>query len=152
MNLRQLAEQDLAFILEDTTTGFGWDIKLTDPSGMSAAFVGMSDDIGSMIDPDTGVAVSGRTVSISLRMTSIMMAGMVSPVGVTDSASKPWLVEFDDILGNQYVFKVQKSMPDRMVGIVTCILEFYDMTPFVPPTQRAWLDGDRWFDGKRWYD
>jgi len=32
---------------------------------------------------------------------------------------------FDDINGHSHTFKVSEAMPDRAIGIVTCMLETY---------------------------
>jgi hypothetical protein len=126
MNLRQQAEADLAFILEDSTTGFGWPITVTDPNGSSRPLTGSSNDIAQVVDPETGQVVSGRSASIALRVASLFEAGFNSlPVGISDRNSKPWLVAFDDINGNPHTFKVIQSNPDRTLGLVTCILEAY---------------------------
>lgn len=126
MNLRQQAENDLGFILEDNLAGFGWPITLTDPNGTSSPLTGASNDISQVIDPETGVVVSGRSASVALRVASIFEAGFNSlPIGVADSSSKPWLVQFNDINGNSHTFKIIQTNPDRTLGIVTCILEAY---------------------------
>ena len=129
MGLRSIAEQDLAVVLEDATTGFGWAITLTDPAGASKALVGHSSDISQVIDPDTGAAISGRLASAVLRLSSISDAdpgpALAIPVGIADTSQKPWLVQFDDINGNSYTFKVKTSDPDRALGVVVLILEFY---------------------------
>ncbi len=125
MNLRQIAEQDLGAILEDGAMGFGWPIQVTDPSGLSLPFTGFSDDISQIIDPDTGTAVSGRLISVALRISSLTAVGLALPVGIADSASKPWVIAFDDISGNPFTFKVAQSNPDRTLGLVTCLLELY---------------------------
>ena len=78
-----------------------------------------------MIDPDTGEPVTGRSASISLRISSLTAASLGIPVGIADTTGLPWLVEFDDINGNAFKFKVAKSAPDRAMGIVTCWLETY---------------------------
>lgn len=127
MGLRATAEADLAGILEDKTAGFGWDITITDPAGSPASLVGYSNDIGLSIDPDTGQAVSGRRASIALRISSLTAAGLGIPMGIVDSTSKPWVVTFDDINGTAHTFKVQESHPDRAIGMVTCLLELYDV-------------------------
>lgn len=127
MGLRTIAEQDLGVILEDSGTGFGWPITVTDPSGNSGTgpLTGFSDDIAQIIDPDTGQAVSGRLASVALRISSLTAAGLALPRGIADSGSKPWVIEFDDINGNPYKFKVSQSNPDRALGLVTCLLELY---------------------------
>jgi len=126
MSLRQLAESDLGLILEDSSTGFGWSITVTDPAGKSRTLTGFSDDIAQIIDPDTGQAVSGRLASVALRTSSLIAAGLTLPCGISDSGSKPWIVEFNDINGSAYKFKVSQSNPDRALGLVTCLLELYE--------------------------
>lgn len=126
MSLRQLAETDLGLILEDSSTGFGWSITVTDPAGTSRTLTGFSDDIAQIIDPDTGQAVSGRLASVALRTSSLIAAGLSLPRGIADSGSKPWVIEFDDINGSAYKFKVSQSNPDRALGLVTCLLELYE--------------------------
>ena len=127
MGLRTIAEQDLGVILEDSVTGFGWPITVTDPSGNSGTgpLTGFSDDIAQTIDPDTGQAVSGRLASVALRISSLIAVGLELPRGIADSGSKPWVIEFDDVNGSPYKFKVSQSNPDRAIGLVTCILELY---------------------------
>lgn len=126
MSLRQLAESDLGLILEDASTGFGWPITITDPSGTVGELTGFSDDISQIIDPDTGQAVSGRLASVALRTSSLTAVGLALPRGIADSGSKPWIIDFDDINGSSYKFKVAQSNPDRALGLVTCLLELYE--------------------------
>lgn len=124
MSLRQIAENDLAITLEDGVNGFGWPITVTDPAGLSAPLSGQSQDIAQLIDPDTGQAVSGRLASVTLRISSLTLAGFTSlPRNIEDESLKPWLVAFDDINGSPYIFRVQDSNPDRELGLVTCLLE-----------------------------
>lgn len=126
MSLRTIAESDLRSILNDSATGFGYSITLTDPAQTSAVLTGLSNDIAHSIDPETGVEVSSRTASIALNINDIVAAGFGSlPVSIADSASKPWTVTFDDINGNAFTFKVRESYPDRALGIITCTLELY---------------------------
>lgn len=125
MSLRTLAETDLGGILEDAVTGFGWDIQLTSPEGLTVPMVGFSQDISQVIDAQTGQLVNGALASIALRISSLITAGLAVPRGVADKNSKPWVVRFNDLLLNPYVFKVRQSNPDRMLGLVTCILEVY---------------------------
>lgn len=126
MNLRLQAEADLEFILEDSSNGFGWTITVTDPNGMSSPLTGASNDISQVLDPETGAVVSGRSASVALRVASIFEAGFNSlPVGVADSNSKPWVIQFNDINSNSHTFKVIQSNPDRALGIITLILEAY---------------------------
>ena len=98
-----------------------WPIVVINPAGERQALRGFSDDIAQFIDPDTGQAVSGRIASVALRMSSLT----VLPVGVADTSQRPWLVEFNDIGGQSWRFKVVESNPDRMLGCLVLILELY---------------------------
>lgn len=126
MSLRLQAEADLSFILEDATAGFGWAITVTNPAGESRSLTGFSNDVAQFIDPDTGQVVSGRQASVALRLSSIYEQGFELPRGIADSSLKPWLVQFDDINGSAYTFKVAESNPDRALGIITLLLELYE--------------------------
>ena len=126
MSLREQAEADLDIILEDDINGFGWPITITNPAGMSDSLVGFSSDISQLIDPETGQAVSGRLASVALRIKSLVLAGFTElPRNIPDTTSKPWLIQFDDINGNAFTFKVSDSNPDRAMGLIVCILEAY---------------------------
>ena len=125
MGLREIAEADAGTILNDGAYGFGWPILLTNPAGQEAPLTGFSDDIAQVIDPDTGQAVSGRLASAVFHIADIYNCDFELPKGTRDTTTKPWLVKFDDINGKAYVFKVQQSNPDRALGIVVCLLEFY---------------------------
>ena len=125
MGLRELAEADLGVILEDDNRGFGWSITVTDPDGNTGDLTGSANDIAQVIDPDTGQAVSGRSASVALRVSSLTEECLGLPKGIADSGSKPWIVEFEDISGNTHKFKVAQSNPDRMIGLVVCLLEIY---------------------------
>lgn len=126
MGLREQISTDIKNILEDIDTGFGWAVTIIDPDGVSGDLTGYSNDIAQTIDPDTGVAVSGRTASIAVHFSSLSAVGLGLPEGVSDSSLKPWIVEFNDIAGDSYTFKVSESIPDRAAGVVVCLLEVYD--------------------------
>ena len=125
MGLRSIAEQDLRSILADSSAGFSWDLIVTSPSESSETLPGFSNDISEAIDPDTGQIVSGRSASVAISMRLLLDAFGELPVGIEDDQSKPWLVQFEDIVGVSHLFKVQKSNPDRAIGLVTCLLESY---------------------------
>lgn len=127
MNLRKIAETDLAGILEGDS-GFGWLIKITSPDGIVKELTGFSNDVSQVIDPDTGIIVSGRNASIAIRIELISQAfpGKGLPRGIANSSEKPWVVEFSDINGNNHKFKISESNPDRTLGLVTCNLELYE--------------------------
>jgi hypothetical protein len=122
MNLRQLAEQDLAVTLEDSVTGFGWPVTLTDPLGVSANITGQAHDIGQLIDPDTGTPISGRSAAFVVRYSRLLAAGLSDPKGIPDGDSLPWVVAFADINGAPYTFKVLDAERDRVLGTVTLVL------------------------------
>lgn len=90
--------------------------------------VGNAGDIAQTIDPQTGMAISGRVAHVSIAMASLVAAGFVDlPRGIADDKRSPWVVTFNDIAGKEHTFKVLEAMPDRTIGIVTCTLEGYDV-------------------------
>lgn len=125
MSLRDIAEADLAFIMEDDTHGFGYPITLIDPDGIEyPELVGFSNDIAEMIDPDTGVAVSGRQASIALRQSTMIAQGIAPlPKAAKDYARLPWRVRFDSINGVTEIFKIAETFPDNSLGVVVYLLE-----------------------------
>jgi hypothetical protein len=125
MGLRDQAAADLRVILEDTAAGFGWAIAVTDPNGNRADLKGFSNDVSQAIDANTGVVVSGRTASVVIALSSLASVGLDIPVGISERGRKPWLVEFNDITGATWRFKVIESLPDRGIGAVRCQLEAY---------------------------
>lgn len=128
MGLLSQAEADLAVTLE-APGDFGTAVTLTDPSGFSGnvQMYGMVADIEQMADPDTGVSVTARHASCVLRITSLTSSGFTwLPVSVPDAASKPWRVSFASIHDPAVIeYKVKESRPDRALGVVSLILEFY---------------------------
>lgn len=125
MNLRQLAELDLAVTLEDADNGFGWPVTLVDPNGVSANLTAQSQDIGLIVDPDTGVAVSGRTASAVLRVSSIENCGLSVPEGEPRANARPYTMVFTSTNGVETTFKVDDPQHDRILGTVTLQLGVY---------------------------
>jgi hypothetical protein len=125
MGLRAQISADIKTILEDTDD-FGWHITVTDPDGNTGDVIGYSNDIAQMIDPDTGLAVTGRNASVAIHFESLSAVSLSLPEGVSDKTKKPWIMEFDDIVGDSYTFKVSESNPDRAAGLVVCLLECYE--------------------------
>lgn len=113
-NLREIAEGDLSLTLEDPS-GFGFPIVVTDPLGSTFTVYGQSGDIGFLIDPETGLGLSGRTAHISIRIKSLLDAG-------SSIITKGWKISFPDINGNEWNFLVDEARPDRTLGIVTCMV------------------------------
>lgn len=126
MGLRQVAEADLAYTLEDPVCGGGWPITITAPDGTVGTLTGLSGDIGEVIDPDTGQAVSGRACHASLRKSTLLSTFGELPKAISDESQKPWVVEFTDIGGEAFLFKIIDQRPDRTLGIVSFTLTFYE--------------------------
>jgi hypothetical protein len=124
MGLREQAAADARTILNDQS-GFGWPITLIRPDDAALQLVGFSTDVAQTIDPETGVAVSGRVASIAISIADLQDAGMEIPRGIAESSRKPWLVVFDDVNGHSHTFKISESNPDRALGVVTCSLEAF---------------------------
>lgn len=122
MGLRETAEADLEFILEDGVHGFGFPITVTTPLGVTQNLTGYSSDIAQLIDDETGTAVSGRIATVAIRIATLTIG---FPQGIVEAAQKPWLITFNDINGNPFTFKVQQSNPDRALGILVLTLEFW---------------------------
>ncbi len=122
MNLRQQAEADLKFLLEDSKNGFGWQIYLTDPSGKREELVGYSGDVSAVVDPSTGAVIVGTICHVALRISSLRALGFEAPTGTVESTKKPWLVEFRDLSGTPTKFAVQDARPDRTLGLVVLVL------------------------------
>lgn len=125
MSLLDIAQADTRSILNDSEMGVGVDIRLTTPGGISRTFTGWSNDIALLVDPDTGQAVSGRMATIALSLLDLAECNIPIPEAIPDRNSKPWLVSYDDRLGNSYEFKVVETHPDRTLAVVTCTLEMY---------------------------
>lgn len=124
MGLREQAAADLQAIVESTAQ-FGWPITVTNPAGLAVELTGLSTDIHTTIDPETGQAVSGRRASVALALARLTSSGLGMPKAVADAASKPWVVTFNDIEGMAHTFKVCEAVPDRAIGVVVCMLEAY---------------------------
>lgn len=134
MSLIQRAEKDLARMIENQND-FGWPVILTDPDGKKLEklpdgkpLLALCDDISSLIDADTGDPVSGQLITLSLRISTLLDNGFDLPKAISDKSKKPWLIEFKNVNGSGAVYKVSRSEPDRMAGIVFLVLEHYRKT------------------------
>ncbi len=123
MNLREIAELDLALTLEDADNGFGIPATITDTAGTSSIINVQSGDIHVLYDPDTDVKISARTAHISVRIASLTAAGLEMPKAQPDQSKNPYTFEFADSNGVIRKFIVSEARPDRTLGIVTIILE-----------------------------
>lgn len=125
MNLLDLAAADAQAILQDSAGGFGRQITVTDPSGTSAVIVGFATDIGHTVDPQTGIAISGRRAGVALPISALVAAGLGIPKAVASESGKPWRVAFRGFRGVDHTFKVSDAKPDDVLGVVECELEAY---------------------------
>ena len=112
MNLRELAESDLATTLEDSEFGFGTTIVLTEPDGTVHTVHGQYTRIGVENDPETGLQVVGQKSAVTVRLSSL--CGSLPADG--------WLIEVKDITGQTVKGKASMTMLDRTLGIATMIL------------------------------
>lgn len=123
MNLRAIAEQDLAITLEDSENGFGISATITDTKGISAALDVQSGDIHVLYDPGGEVKVNSRTAHVSVRIASLIAAGLEMPKAQPNQTKNPYTFEFADSNDVMRKFIVSQSSPDRTLGIITIILE-----------------------------
>lgn len=114
-----MASKDLAHTLEKSGTV----TYITDPGGRRKLVKAIAADIGLTIDPETGLPVSGRTITVSWRMESLSKR---MPTGDVRRGSKPWLVEYETIRGDKITAAVVSTMPDLALGILVAKLEIID--------------------------
>lgn len=126
MTLRTIAEADLATVMESEES-FRWPVVLTDPDGNTHTdpLYATINDVSGLIDPDTGQLVSGRVVTIAIRISSITALELGIPEGESSSNRRPWVVDFTDMAGSSHVMKVSRGDPDLTLGIVNLYLEVY---------------------------
>lgn len=115
MNLREQAEADNAFMLEDSDTGFGVEIILTDSDSYLTSYTvkGQYHRVGVTIDPDTGLPILGNKSAVTIRLSSLG-AGILPETG--------WTVQTTDITGETVNGIVDKVALDRTAGRATLIL------------------------------
>jgi hypothetical protein len=124
VSLLDLAAADLRTIVEDASGGFAVPVTVIDPNGDSVVLNGLQNDVAYTIDPETGLAVSGRRVSVTLSLVSLEEAGLGQPCGIPDKSRKPWRMMFTAPTGAEQTFKVVDALPDKL-GCLVCILEVY---------------------------
>jgi hypothetical protein len=107
-NLRSLAEADLANTIEDPN-GAGTPYTLIAQSS-EYPVVGTFDDIGLLIDPISGEAIQGRTITAICRVKTIFaLAGKYPKRG--------WKARIADLHGAVQTLYVQRNEIDRTIGI-----------------------------------
>jgi len=115
MNLNELAESDLEHTLEDAEAGFGVSLIFYDDLQNEVEINCQTTDINFFIDPDTGMGVSGRTVEIACRISTIENNNI--------TIQKGSIVLFYDTAGNEYKSNVKIIRPDRKLGVYNLLLE-----------------------------
>jgi hypothetical protein len=122
VSLRLLAIADHAAILSDVTA-FATAITVTNPAGVSVTLAGLASDVGEVVDPETGLGIMGRRVTVQL------LPAVLAPLGevraVSEGSSKPWTVRFADAHGIERTYKVIEVLPDNDLGSVRCVGEVY---------------------------
>lgn len=124
VNLRQIAQRDARRILNGEAST---ELTVTDPDGNAGTFTGWSNDIGYLIDPDTGQAVSGRYATAAFSILDLDENGLGIPTGIHDSDVKPWTIAVVNELGESFIFVVQAAQPDRTLAYVKCDLVLADV-------------------------
>jgi len=109
MNVRRLAESDLAETLEDAD-GAGSPFILVDENNNQYHLTGTFGDIGYLLDNETGLPVQGRTITATYRMKSLFEKTKYPP-------SKNWRVIVQGLNDAEYTLNVVNYEPDRSIGI-----------------------------------
>jgi hypothetical protein len=124
VSLRDLAAADAKAIIEDDVGGFATTVTLTSPDNETAEVKATVADIGQSIDPNTGLAVSGRKATAAFSKATLLQLGF-DIRGTSDGARRPWVVVYTDVVGCERNYKVNEVLPDSELGITVCILESY---------------------------
>lgn len=120
-----MARADSRAILNDTRTGSGVPIVITPPGQAARALTGWSNDIGLLVDPDTGQAISGRVATVAVHIADLAAEGLPIPEAEHRQDAKPWSLSFKDEQDNDYTFRIAETHPDRTMGIVTFTVDSY---------------------------
>ena len=110
MGLREQARDDLDFTVGDRETGFGWDITVTRPDGDTLDLVALQSDIAETIDPETGIAILGRSAHVAIKIQDFLDQAppWEIPVVITDPEKRPWKV---DTWSAHFDVRVRPSRP-----------------------------------------
>lgn len=127
MSLRAQQLADLAGIVGNSLD-FGQDITLTDPAGATTDLVGLTGDISTSIDPDSGALVKGRTIHVTIQIADLPAGPR--PATTNDRSLKPWLVSFPRVTtGAVTQYAVIASDPDDAVGTIVLELGVWNPLP-----------------------
>jgi hypothetical protein len=114
VNVREQAESDLGWILENTGEA-GSPFVLIDPDGAEYHVVGMVGDIGLSISPETGERIRSRSIACSCRIRTLFALGAATP-------GRGWKARITDLQGNLVNAFVQGNDPDRTLGIYNLVI------------------------------
>lgn len=114
MNVRELAESDLGWIMENTGEA-GSPFVLIDPDGIEYPVVGTVGDIGLSVSPETGERVRSRSIQCSCRMKTLKEFTARIP-------GRGWKARITDLEGNTVNAFVQGNDPDRTIGIYNLVI------------------------------
>ena len=127
MNLNSIAESDLEFVLEDLSDGFGVEVIVTTPAGLTQTLTAQSTDIGVLIDPQTGVGIIGRNCEFNFRMSTL-----ISKLGEipkkSESGNNYWTFSHVNTNGETWYFGIEQVHADRKLGVVKIVLGLVDIT------------------------
>ena len=112
MSLRQIAEEDLAYTLENKDSGFACDIILTNLANQSQTVQGLYYRTSVDIDPDTGMRIKSKKSTASVRNSAITIG----------TIHKNWKVVVEDINGEVFSGIVSEVWPDKTLGFTTIYL------------------------------
>jgi len=115
MNIRELAEKDLSYILEDVN-GFSHEVTLTDLSNVSYNVRCWGADIGLLVDPATGANFIGRNIEIYCRRSSLDLLN-------APEIKEKWKVSMTNVNNDNHKLIVKFANHDRTLGIVRLVLE-----------------------------
>lgn len=104
------------------TDKFSTGVTFRDPAGVDYVVSVLVADIGTMIDSETQLPISGQTRSVVISDNERDRVSMARPYATDESeAIEPWLVQYDGKLWR--VFDVRS---DRTLKLTTCFLELYE--------------------------
>ena len=100
------------------------DCVFIDPSDTVYNIKGFSIDTNVWVDPQTEQLVSKNQVSITINRSELPLDNQ--PEVIHEEDEIPWRVRFPDDLGVEHTYKVFNILPERTLGMLTCLLELYE--------------------------
>ena len=110
MGIREQAQGDLKRIFGDSE-GPGTPFELIDRGGLMYSVAGTYGDVGLLIDPATGAAIQGQTITAAYPMALLEAHTGKRP-------EKGWQVKIKDLQGGVHVFHIiDPPIHDFTIGI-----------------------------------